>query len=726
MKIKFKISLMVIAIQITVIVTLSITLLSHAGREQMRLALEKQEFIARYQSAVIQDRYNGYMRVTKTLAGIFSEYESMAPELRRGRFRNIIEAVLNTEPNVVGIFSVWKPDILDSDADHIGTDGAAPNGQFAPFYHQYTSKTVHTFYPWYQETSKQLMNRQDISGPFAEDVNGKTTYVLTFTTPIIRDREPVGVAGIIIDISALQDFIQKAVRDNPETPYLAVYTNNGDIIGSYQPGQIGKNVREADSGLFDQNINSVAAGIRQGQLLLLNEYSDLLQTDLMITLAPFSIGSDIPPWSIGIGTPNSLILEDVRNLTIFTAAFSAGVIVIVTLLIFFGMSRISKPIVFLADTLRGISQGEGDLTKTIPMYSKDEIGDLARYFNLTIEKIRAMVILIKEQSDALFGISGSLVLNMNENAQSVDQIAENIKTIKTRSISQSVAVEETNAAMERITGVINELNNTVVQQTESVAESSASIEEMIANIQSVTQTLIKNTDTVQELLTASEVGKRGLQEVSQDIRNIARESEGLLEINKVMENIASQTNLLSMNAAIEAAHAGDAGRGFAVVAGEIRKLAVSSGEQSKMISTVLNKIKASIDTIMSSADTVLKKFDAINKQVQKVSDQEANIRNAMEEQGAGSKQILESISRLNDLTRWVQSGSQEILQGSQEVIAESRSLESVTAEITDSIQSIVAGSDQINASVNRVKGLCGQNRDTINILVQEVSRFKVE
>src|SRR5215510_4238466 len=203
---------------------------------------------------------------------------------------------------------------------------------------------------------------------------------------------------------------------------------------------------------------------------------------------------------------------------------------------------------------------------------------------------------------------------------------------------------------------------------------------MLANIQSVTQTLVKNKDNVEELLQASEVGRSGLQDVAGDIQEIARESEGLLEINSVMENIASQTNLLSMNAAIEAAHAGEAGKGFAVVADEIRKLAESSSVQSKTISTVLKKIKSSIDKITSSTDNVLKKFEAIEGSVKVVADQEDNIRNAMEEQGQGSKQVLHAISNVNEITRKVEASADEMLGGSKEVIRESANLEKATQE----------------------------------------------
>jgi methyl-accepting chemotaxis protein len=259
-----------------------------------------------------------------------------------------------------------------------------------------------------------------------------------------------------------------------------------------------------------------------------------------------------------------------------------------------------------------------------------------------------------------------------------------------------------------------------------VSQSSSAIEEMLANIQSVTTTLEKNSENVRELMKSSEDGKVGLQEVAADIQEIARESEGLLEINSVMENIASQTNLLSMNAAIEAAHAGEAGKGFAVVADEIRKLAESSGEQSKTISSVLKKMKSSVDKITVSTNNVLDRFESIDSGVKTVAEQEDNILRAMEEQNEGSKQVLQAISNVNDITQNVKSGSIEMLEGSEEVIREGKNLENVTQEITNGMNEMASGAEQINIAVNAVNDLSTKNKDSIDILMKEVSRFKVE
>ena len=226
--------------------------------------------------------------------------------------------------------------------------------------------------------------------------------------------------------------------------------------------------------------------------------------------------------------------------------------------------------------------------------------------------------------------------------------------------------EKEKALQGKIQVMMEQLNEHVEKQTASVAASSSATEQMIANIRNVTDTLSKNARNVKELQSASVAGQSSLNEVVTDIQGIARESESLMQINSVMENIAGQTNLLSMNAAIEAARAGEAGRGFAVVASEIRKLAESSSQQSQTINDVLNSIKRSIDKITISTDVVQDKFGAIEDGVKTVAVQEDSILHAMEEQGQGSKQILYGISEVNEITHEVKEAARRLVETSKE------------------------------------------------------------
>jgi methyl-accepting chemotaxis protein len=397
----------------------------------------------------------------------------------------------------------------------------------------------------------------------------------------------------------------------------------------------------------------------------------------------------------------------------------------IMLLLYF-LRMIFKPITEIKVILNEISQGDGNLTKRINVDKENEIAELADSFNLTLDKISRLIISIKGDSKKLAETGNELATNMTETAAAINEITANIQSIKTRIINQSASVSETNATMEQVVGNINKLNTHVESQTSHISQASSAIEEMVANIQSVNDTLRKNSQNVRTLKDASEAGHLGLQEVASDIKEIARESEGLLAINSVMENIASQTNLLSMNAAIEAAHAGESGKGFAVVAGEIRKLAESSSQQSNTISAVLKKIKGSIDKITRSTENVMGKFNDIDTNVKIVSEQEEIIRNAMEEQGEGSRQLLDGVSNVNEITRHVRTGTQEMLNGSKEVIHESSNLEKVTQEITCGMNEMASGTDQINIAVNRVDDISRKNRENIEHLVKEVARFKVD
>jgi methyl-accepting chemotaxis protein len=724
LKLRIRLTVIIIALMTAVVATVSVVLLNRARALQTAAARENMENMAGLEAKNIQMNFETYLDVANTLAQIANGYEGVPVNQRRERYDDMLESVLESNPLLVGLYTVWKPGIIDNRAaEFANTQASDRTGNYISYFSQFNNDVVELSpYPNAQNVIANMSAVPTIGDPEAVTVDGKKTHIVDITAPIIIDetKQLVGIIGVQVDLAYAQELIEK-LRPYGDTGRAVLYANDGTIAAHYNPDEVGKSIQVSSGATLgpdgvSHTLNVIKTGIPDF----------VIYNGRMFAAYSLKVGETTTPWAVLTSANEEVVLHSVTTMTEFTIILAVIAIVIAAIITFFVATSIVNPIINVSLTLKDISEGEGDLTKTIPVKGKDEISDLARYFNQTLAKIKELIITIKKQSIALFDIGNELASNMTETAAAINEITANIQSIKGRVINQSASVTETNATMEQITVNIDKLNEHIDSQTASVAQSSSAIEEMLANIQSVTQTLIKNAENVKDLTEASEVGRSGLQEVATDIQEIARESEGLLEINAVMENIASQTNLLSMNAAIEAAHAGEAGKGFAVVADEIRKLAESSGEQSKTISTVLKKIKDSIDKITKSTDAVLNKFEAIDTGVRTVSDQEENIRNAMEEQGEGSKQILEAIGKLNDITQMVKGGSTEMLEGSREVIQESKNLELVTQEITNGMNEMATGADQINIAVSQVNTISGDNKANIDILVKEVSRFKVE
>jgi methyl-accepting chemotaxis protein len=732
MKIKIKLSIMIIAIVTVIVTTVVVVLLQRASVISMDLSIRGLNYLATDQATYWDGREDGYIKQLTGIADIMGEFEMLPAQDRRDQYDNMLKATLNNNTNFVRIFSIWKPNAIDGmDSRYIGRPGSTPTGQYAMTWGRDTGPIevkpnliINEINAW-MDGPNALKTRVENPTPFTNA--GKETFIIRLGVPITRStsKEVVGHLCVLIDIAPMQTAVEKTIKDYEEISAMVVYSGNGMIMGHLVPERVGKMLIDVDT-IYGNYIQEADKAVREGKEFQCSSYSPVLKADMKITIIPFQIGDSDMNWSVMIATSEKYILREVNAITRFTIILAAITIIIAAVIVYFVLNSTTKPIVRVADTLKDISEGEGDLTRSIAVSSKDEIGDLALYFNKTIKKIKDLVLLIKRQAGTLSDIGNNLSSNMTETAAAVNEITANIQSIKGRVINQSASVTQTNATMEQVITNINKLNGHVENQSRNVSQASSAIEEMVANISSVTNTLVNNAANVKTLKEASEVGRGGLQEVAADIQEISRESEGLMEINSVMENIASQTNLLSMNAAIEAAHAGEAGKGFAVVADEIRKLAESSSEQSKTIGTVLKKIKESIDKITKSTETVLTRFEAIDSGVNTVADQEENIRNAMEEQGEGSKQVLQSVSGLNELTLQVKSSSEEMLSGSQEVMKESHNLEKVTQEITGGMNEMATGSDQINVAVHNVNGMTTKNREAIDSLIREVSRFKVE
>ena len=423
----------------------------------------------------------------------------------------------------------------------------------------------------------------------------------------------------------------------------------------------------------------------------------------------------------------SSALKDVPNTVlvwkyIFPEGIFGGVFIIISSLL--QMKSINAKIIEIQFFTQKVA--EKDYTgEALPVTTRNEIGLLSNDLNSFKDETHALLTDIKKSVEISLDTAENVNSSMTKTSESVEEIIKNISKVKERASFQYDTVSKSDETIRTMISKINELNENVNIQVESVTNSSSSVEEMVENIRSVTQILEGNSKTVESLASESETGRKKIKESTELAANILDKSKGLVEASSIVQSIASQTNLLAMNAAIEAAHAGEAGKGFAVVADEIRKLAEQSNTQGKNIGIQLSELQDIIQSVSDNTKAVQNQFEVIFDLTNKVQEQEAVIKNAMDEQNEGNVQVLQAITEIKSSADVVKENTSVLLNGGKQIGEEMKNLENVTQEITASMNNIAEDSVEITQTVEQCHKLSNENQENLEELSSNVGMFKI-
>ena len=558
---------------------------------------------------------------------------------------------------------------------------------------------------WYKKAVES--NGNIIITPVYISTNGQPVISLAKTI-MDTNNSVLGCIGLDINLTDLTSFIGSVKVGN--TGYCMLVQDDGMILANAKHSEYNfKTLKETNLAAFTE-IGKTPDG------------------SIFVMLDGKLVKAYIFPLS-DLGWKLVIFVEQNEILSLFYALVRIMVLIgLVMFVLYFTLAfmaaRALKRYFARLETLLG-KIAAGDLTDRIKVKRNDEIGRLMTHLNMATEHSHTMLAALREEADKMTAIGSDLSSNMEETSAAVKQISSNATTVKEKALMQAAGVTETAATGEQIQGKLSLLVKGITRQSESITQSSALITSTAENMLRINKILSQNDELIKTVYGQMKAGTDGARAANEFVKKIAERSEALLEASQVIQNIASQTNLLAMNAAIEAAHAGESGKGFAVVADEIRKLAEESNMQGKQIGAVIKESTEIIAQVSEAGIQAEKTFTDVYGLISNISKKEDSIVNLMREQEENGTQVLSAIETINKVTRDVSSASVEMLKGSNQITAEMQKLAEITRETTDSMTEIASGAEQITDSVEEVVSLAEQNKTSIEHLAQEVNKFKI-
>jgi methyl-accepting chemotaxis protein len=432
-----------------------------------------------------------------------------------------------------------------------------------------------------------------------------------------------------------------------------------------------------------------------------------------------------PGWSLGIVAPFDQVSGWVDSIKLFTIiAIAAGILIAFIVSAFLG-SLITRPLTETVRLLDDIAKGEGDLTKRLAPRTKDEVGRLSHAFNEFIDRLHDTMVEMKKVGIRSLDIGSMLSANTTELSATVNEIAATVRSVKTRfkSLEQEIDLlaEESGQAASKA----NAITEVVADQTKAVGESTSSIGVLVKKANEIARIASQKRELSRSLLALGAKGKAEIDQTIHQVAEISRMIGSIREMTVIINDIAEKTNLLAMNAAIEAAHAGESGKGFGVVASEIRKLAEDTNNQARAIGESLGKIVEAVGETASRGEVTGRAFAEIGDGIQSVSEAMEEMERGISTLSQGGESVNEGLQGLVEVTGKVNDSSAAIVARVKDIDGSVRKIRDIADESVNMMDETAAGTDEIAKALIDLAKLGHDNAQNIEVIERDIGRFKV-
>jgi methyl-accepting chemotaxis protein len=548
--------------------------------------------------------------------------------------------------------------------------------------------------------------------PFLRNTNGKDAYLLRFMVPIInpRTKEVVGGVGYLLDISVIQPEVTKIIQQYDEIAALTIFVNNGFILGHKVPARVGKMLEDVET-IFGEHMPAANLAVKEGRPFQLHTYSPVLESNVELIIIPFAISNSDMTWSVMVVSTENHILAPVKAITEYTAIIAVIAIIVVGIIIFFVLSGVIRPIVKVTDTIKDISEGEGDLTQTITVKSKDEVGDLARYFNKLMSALRAPISEVKKTVISLSSVSEELSSVSKELASSSEETATQSTTVASTTEQMAVNINAMASGAEEASVNANDVAGAAEEMSANMNTIAAAIEEMSASISEI----MSNADEARHVV-GDATAKSG--EATGTMNKLGLAAKEIGKVTDVIKQIADKTNLLALNATIEAASAGEAGKGFAVVASEIKELATQSAQSADDIARRIEGIQQetgeAVNVIRDVSDIITK----INHSVEAIVSH-------VEQQSKASNEIASNVSQANLGAQRVANAIHEVAKGSHDIAHNAGEAAKGATHVSQNVVGVNQAAKEISKDAQQVSHSAEDLSKMADALRMAMDKFKV-